>query len=96
MDSPGLLISDPNWAADALQRVISLGEDLARTVCIARVLSDNGRAVDMAGLDRGIGLVCAKALDLPQDQGHHMVPHLAALLGEIEQLTASLGRSCNS
>ncbi len=76
--------------ATCIQSAISLGEGLARTVCIARLLVENGRTVDMAGLDRGIGLFCAKALDLPPELGRTLRPHLLALLTETDQLTEAL------
>ncbi len=76
--------------AGSVQAAISLGEGLARTVCIARVLVENGRTVDMAGLDRGVGLFCAKALDLPPELGRALRPRLLSLLAETDQLTEAL------
>lgn len=93
MTSQGLHLTNLDWDEAALQSVVKLGQGVARTVCIARALVDNGRIVDLAGLDRGVGLVCAKALDLPYQQGRGMREHLAALLGEVDSLTESLRRS---
>ena len=76
--------------AAALRTAIGMSEGLARTICIARVLVENGRTVDMAGLDRGVGLLCAKALDLPIEAGRELRPHLAALLTAVGQLTEAL------
>jgi hypothetical protein len=92
MTTPGLHLTDPDWDKAALDAVTNLGSALARTVCVARALVDNGRVVDVTGLERGVGLFCAKALDLPYEQGQAVRPHLAALLSEIEGLTAALRR----
>ena len=51
----------------ALQQ--ALAEQVQRTVAIARALAGSGRRVDLAGLDQAVGLLCAKTLDLPPDQG---------------------------
>ena len=67
-----------------------MGEGLARTICIARILVEHGRTVDLAGLDRGVGLLCAKALDLPVEAGRTIRSHLAALLAEADVLAEAL------
>ena len=78
------------YDAAAMRAVIAMSEDLARTVCIARALVDHGRTVDLAGLDRGVGLLCAKALDLPPASGRLLRPHLLALLAQADSLTEAL------
>ena len=75
---------------DALQAVITMGDGLARTICIAQVLLQNDRSIDLTGLDRGVGLLCAKALDLPHELGRSVRPHLLALLSEADRLTDAL------
>ncbi len=91
MNSIGLLGFDhAEFDAAALQTAIGMSEGLAKTICIARVLVENGRTIDMAGLDRGVGLLCAKALDLPLELGRKLRPQLIALLEAVDQLAAAL------
>ena len=93
MTTPGHVPFDSAaFDAEAAQAVIAMSEGLGRTICIARTLVENGRTVDLAGLDRGVGLLCAKALDLPMVAGRTIQPHLLALLSEAESLTEALRR----
>ena len=89
--SPGLFnFTSADYEANAVQAAVGMAEGLARTICIARLLVANGRTVDMAGLDRGVGLLCAKALDLPPDAGRGLRPTLLMVLNEADQLTEAL------
>lgn len=91
MTSAGLFPFDhAEYDAAAMRAVIAMSEDLGRTICIARALVEHGRTVDLVGLDRGIGLLCAKALDLPPETGRLVRPHLVALLGQADSLTEAL------
>ena len=91
MTAPGPF---PNTASDfdavALRTVTAIGDGLAAAICIARVLVENGRTIDLTGLDRGVGLLVAKTLDLPLEQGRSLRPFLTALRDEAERLTAAL------
>ncbi len=92
MTQAGLFMTDPAvFEATALETAIGLGEGLMRTMLIARLLVANGRTVDMAGLDRGVGLLCAKSLDLSPEGGRNVRPHLVNLLAELDALGAALG-----
>ncbi|WP_158746014.1 hypothetical protein [Acidisphaera sp. L21] len=89
--TPGLFNFDnADYEANALKTAIGMAEGLARTICIARLLVENGRTVDMAGLDRGVGLLCAKALDLPPDSGRSLRPTLMMVLEEANGLTEAI------
>ena len=91
MEASSLLTFDhAGFDAAAMQAAVGISEGLARTICIARGLVENGRDVDMAGLDRGVGLLCAKVLDLPPDNGQAIRPHLQALLSAVNDLTHAL------
>ena len=91
MNSPTDVFFDhTGYDAGALQTAIGMVEGLARTACIARMLLEHGRVVDMAGLDRGVGLACARALDLPPESGRQLRPHLVSLLAETDRLTQAL------
>jgi hypothetical protein len=91
MTTTGLFHFDSSdYEATAIQNAISMADGLARTITIARLLVENGRIVDMTGLDRGIGLLCAKALDLPPEAGRNLRPTLMMVLGEANTLTEAL------
>ena len=79
-----------DYEAAAMQAAVSMAEGLARTICIARLLVANGRTVDMAGLDRGVGLLCAKALDLEPEAGRQLRPTLITILAEADSLAEAL------
>ena len=68
--------TQPTFDATALQTADRrMGEGLMRTDVHRPLLVANGRTVDMAGLDRGVGLLCAKALDLPPEAGAQPAAH---------------------
>lgn len=72
----------------AVQR--ALAEQVQHTVAIARALAGSGRLVNLAGLDQAVGLLCAKTLDLPPDQGRLARPALAVVLAELDLLSTTL------
>ena len=91
MTQPGLFTFDQAaFDAAALQTALAMGDGLMRTICIAQLLVEHGRTVDMTGLDRGVGLLCAKALDLPPGSGRSVRPHLLSLLAQVDELTQVL------
>jgi hypothetical protein len=83
---------DASFDAGAMEKAIALGSSLLRTLRIARLLVENDRLVDLTGLDRFIGLLCAKSLDLPPERGRVLRPHLMALRDEIDTLTTAIHR----
>lgn len=80
----------PRHAHDAAAGVASLSKTLHDTVNIAAGLAAGGRRVDMAGLDRSVGLLCAKALDLPPVEGRAACGLLFSLLNRIDALGVAL------
>ena len=90
MTTPLFPFDQPDYDVQAIGSVLALSENLGRTICIARVLVENGRVVDLAGLEHGVGLLCAKALDLPADAGRIARDHLLTLLAETAALTVAL------
>jgi hypothetical protein len=68
----------------------ALAARLHTTLRIARVFIENGRGVDLDGLDRETGLVCARTLDLPPDEGRTLRPVLVQLLEETDRLSRAL------
>ena len=75
---------------DAEAEAIALSEKLRHMVALARGLTGAGRQVDVAGLDGMVGLLCAKALDLPADRGRATRPVLAAILAELDALSVAM------
>jgi hypothetical protein len=93
MTTPGPLLNDASeFDAAALRAVIGIRDGLAAVVCIARVLVEHGRAVDLTGLERGVGLLVAKTLDLPHEQGRSLRPLLVALRDEVDSLATAIRR----
>ena len=80
----------PSPAHDPVAAQHALAEQVRNTVAIARALAGMGREVEIVGLDRMVGLLCAKTLDLPPDDGRAARPGLSAILAEIELLNATL------
>ena len=73
-----------------IDAVRGFAEQLMKTVEVARALVDSNREVDLTGLERDIGLLCAKSLDLPPDEGRQIRPRLIALSGSVEALSRAL------
>ncbi len=65
---------------------------LARTTALARAFTTSGRTVDLAGLDDKVGLLCAKALDLPPNEGRELRTELILLRSELNSLALALGQ----
>jgi len=76
--------------ATPLDAARGLAERIAGTLRMAQALAAGGRRIDLAGLDRPIGLLCAKSLDLPPDQGRAMRVVLIALLQELDALSGAV------
>lgn len=80
----------PTPPADPAALQQALAEQVQHTVAIARALAGSGRRVDLSGLNETVGLLCAKTLDLPPDQGRLARPQLAAILVELDLLGTTL------
>ena len=77
-------------ATPPIEAVRALAVELMNIVDVARALVETGRTVDLAGLQSEVGLLCAKTLDLPPDEGRRMRPRLIALSGSVEVLARAL------
>ena len=83
--------SNPTDAQDAAVAALAAHiAELTRTMSIARALASVGRQVDLSGLDAGVGLACAKALDLPYEDGRACRVWLIELRDELDTLSAAL------
>jgi hypothetical protein len=69
----------------------SLG-DVLNAVQAAESLLHAGGAVDLAGTDSRIELLCAQALDLPPPMARAILPDLLGLRSSVETLIEALTR----
>jgi len=88
--------TEPPWFvlssgdAAARQAVEDLGEGVAAMLRMARALLDSQRHLDLTGLDSLVGPLCARALDLPPEQGRALRPLLIGLLADLDALQAAM------
>lgn len=90
------LAETPAFPDTPIERARAGSDALRRTAALARALAEAGRPIDLAGLDGQIGLVCARALDLPPDDGRAMRIELRGLLAEVDALAAAMHLSLAS
>jgi len=70
-----------------LEQVRGLSAGIARVLDLAVILAKSGRRIDLVGIDRKVGLLCAQALDLPPELGRELVAALQAQIATLDQLT---------
>jgi hypothetical protein len=70
--------------------MVTLAERITRTLAVARALIVSGRDVDLAGIEDGIGMLCAKTLDLPNEQARSMLPALYDMRVQVDRLSVAL------
>lgn len=80
--------TDPSHAS--LLALRSFLEDLENATAVATTFVRDGHMIDLADFDAQVGLLCAKTLDLPSDQGRLMRPELMRLREKLEALEATL------
>jgi hypothetical protein len=81
-----------SYDEDAMAATLAFCDAIARTIAIARKMLDAGESVDLTGLDNGIGLLCAKTLDLPPAMGRALRPRLTAVLDALEDMFTAFNR----
>ena len=69
-----------------------LATRVSRTLGVARALAERGRRLDLAGIQDGIGILCAQTLDLPTQDARCMLPVLREVLAQLNALSAALQR----
>jgi hypothetical protein len=74
------------------RRVNELATRVSRTLGVARALAERGRQLDLAGIEDGIGVLCAQTLDLPTADARCMLPVLREVLAQLDCLAAALRR----
>ena len=72
--------------------MLGLGDQISHVLHVARALAASGRQVDISGLEREVGRLCAQTLDLEPEQGRALRPMLAGLLAELDILSGTLDR----
>jgi hypothetical protein len=72
------------------RRVNELAARVSRTLGVARALAENGRRLDLDGIQDGIGILCAQTLDLPTQDARCMLPVLREVLAKVNALSATL------
>jgi hypothetical protein len=65
-------------------------ETMAATLILARALVASGHRIDLAGVEREVGDLCAETVALPRDEGVLLRPALEGLLREVEALETDL------
>ncbi|HET6182071.1 MAG TPA: hypothetical protein VFA03_00585 [Acetobacteraceae bacterium] len=80
----------PAFPDTPLDRVRFGARALRHTAMLACRHARKGRPVDLTGLDGQVGLVCAKALDLPPEEGRIARAELEALLADIDTLCEAM------
>ena len=81
------LIPDPFASLGTAE---ALADGVSAMLRVARGLIEGHRQIDLAGLDTMVGYLCARALDLPPEQGRVLSPRLMLLLAELDGLTGAL------
>ena len=77
------------YGTDAM---LTLGVNLSHMLRMTQALVAGGRNVDLMGLERQVGLLCAKTLDLPPEEGRTVRPVLVSLLAELDTLSSTLSQ----
>jgi len=83
----------PQVASLPQRRLTELASRLSRTLGVARALAQSGRRVDLAGIEDGVGILCAQTLDLETEDGQIMLPVLREVMSQIELLASALSQA---
>ncbi len=67
-----------------------LADGIARSLSVARALVRGGRQVDLAGIQDGVGRLCAKSLDLEPAEARAMLPALEEVRLQLDALTGAM------
>jgi len=76
--------------AERLDQVRGLLQGIDRLLDLASALARSGRRIELTGIDRRVGLLCAQALDLPQELGRSLIPGIEAQIRLLDNLSALL------
>ena len=70
--------------------ILVLSAQTMRMIAVAQALVTSQRYIDVQGLQDHVGLLCAKALDLPPSRTGFLKLELRRLASAIDTLTATL------
>ncbi len=82
----------PSPTCQRVAALQSMAGALDRILRLAGALVQAGRPVELAGLDRQVGLLCAQSLDLEPPSGQDIRLSLIALRQQLENLAAGMAR----
>ena len=90
--STGVLLTfpSPGLDFDPEAEVLALSEQTARMIAVAQALVASQRHVDIQGLQDHVGLLCAKALDLPTSKTGFLKLELMRLASGLDALDARM------
>ena len=88
--SAGLFDLPTSPTFDPEAEVLALSAQTARLIAVTHALVSTRRYVDLDGLQSQVGLLCAKALDLPPSRTGFLKLELQQLVGSIDALLTSL------
>ena len=80
----------PSDITTLVDAVIALADGVANTIRLARALADTQRTINLDGLPNMIGLLCARALDLPPEHGRTLRGRLLELDRDLAALTLTI------
>lgn len=87
------MLSDPSSQIpefDPEVEVLAFAEQTARMVAVTQALVASQRHVDIGGLQNQVGLLCAKALDLPPSKTGFLKLELRRLVSSLDLLNATM------
>jgi hypothetical protein len=90
--NPVMTSTGDSYDDDAMAATLAFCDAITRTISITRTMLDSGQSVDLTGLDGGIGLLCAKSLDLPPAMGRTLRPRLTTVLQALDDMALALDR----
>jgi hypothetical protein len=75
---------------DPVTQIGALAEQVSRMLAIAGALAASRRRVDLDGLQNNVGLLCARALDLPPQEAGLARAEMIRLVAGLDALTATM------
>ena len=77
-------------AYDPVAQIVALAEQISRMLAIAGALAASRRRVDLDGLQQNVGLLCARALDLPPQEAGLARAEMIRLVAGLDALSAAM------
>lgn len=80
----------PSLAFDPEAEVLAMADQTARMIAVTQAMVSSQRHVDIQGLQNHVGLLCAKALDLPPSRTGFLKLELQRLASSLDRLHATM------